>query len=51
MELLVVNYPTVISKPNEEINNMVAFLQKELNVNAMLSVVDKTLHRNKINSI
>ena len=51
MELLVLNYPNVISKPNEEINNMVAFLQKDLNTKAMLNVVDKTLHRNKINSI
>lgn len=51
MELLIVNYPNVINKPNEEIKNIMAFLHKELNTNAMLSVVDKNLHRNKVNSI
>ncbi len=51
MELLTVNYPDVISKPNEEIKSIVTFLQKELDTKAMLSVVDKNLHRNKISSI
>jgi predicted AlkP superfamily phosphohydrolase/phosphomutase/tetratricopeptide (TPR) repeat protein len=51
VELLVVNYTDIIANPEEEIENINAFLGAELDLEKMAGAIDKSLYRNKITSI
>ncbi len=49
VSVLYVNYADVVNNPEEQAENINSFLGGELNIEGMLSSVDKQLYRNKAN--
>ncbi|MFL5762611.1 MAG: alkaline phosphatase family protein [Bacteroidia bacterium] len=47
MEVLYVNYKNMIGQPEEQAENIAAFLGQELDLPKMISAVDDTLYRNR----
>ncbi len=47
MEVLYVNYNTMVGDPTESLNKVNAFLGKDMNVETMANVVDKKLYRER----
>lgn len=47
IEVMFVNYADIIENPQEQAENLDAFLGQELDIKAMTEVVDKNLYRNK----
>jgi predicted AlkP superfamily phosphohydrolase/phosphomutase/tetratricopeptide (TPR) repeat protein len=51
MELLTVNYSEIIANPEEECENINAFLGEDLDVQKMAGAIDKSLYRNKTTTV
>jgi hypothetical protein len=46
-EVLKMNYNSVIRDPDSEVRRLVAFINRNLNINAMVAVLDKSLYRQR----
>jgi hypothetical protein len=49
MEIIFVSHRNLVNSPKEELQKVNDFLGKTLNIDDMVAVVDKSLHREKSN--